>query len=368
MNNNVDKQYLDFLRHILKNGVKKIDRTGTGTLSVFDYSMRFNMSEGFPLLTSKKMFTKAVIIELMWFLKGDTNIKYLVDNGCNIWNGDAYKAYERYVRTTDEKVRRENPQIDFQPLQLLSKEDFVKSMKTDEDFFERWGELGPVYGAQWRNWEGVSAGMAIARDIEWGGNNVEDEKYGIDQIANLINDLRNDPDSRRLMVNAWNVSEIENMTLPPCHFGFQCYTTEMTFEQRLEHWCKSVGKHISYGVDFDEKKLDELNVPKRKLDLKWFQRSCDVPLGIPFNIASYAFLLHLLAREVNMVPNDLIFSGGDCHIYLNQVEGVKQQLEQESYKLPTLKLSNNSIDDIKYEDFKIVGYESSPTVNFPLSN
>jgi thymidylate synthase len=170
------------------------------------------------------------------------------------------------------------------------------------------------------------------------------------------------------MVNAWNVSEIENMTLPPCHFGFQCYTTEMTFEQRLQHWCNSLGKHISYGNDFDEKRLDELNVPKRKLDLKWFQRSCDVPLGIPFNIASYAFLLHLLAREVNMVPNDLIFSGGDCHIYLDQVDGVKKQLEQVDYKLPTLELSNTSIDDIKYEDFKIVNYQSSPKVDFPLSN
>ena len=368
MNNNVDKQYIELLKHILKNGVKKIDRTGTGTISVFDYSMRFNMSEGFPLLTSKKMFTKAVIIELMWFLKGDTNIKYLVDNGCNIWNGDTYKAYVKYVTTTDERVRSENPQIDFQPLEILSKEDFIKSMKTDGDFFERWGDLGPVYGAQWRNWEGVSAGMAIAHDMEWGSNDVEEEKYGIDQIANLINDLKNDPDSRRLMVNAWNVGELENMTLPPCHFGFQCYTSEMTFEQRLKYWCSSLDKDISYSQDLDENKLDELNVPKRKLDLKWFQRSVDVPLGLPFNIASYAFLLHLLAREVNMVPNDLIFSGGDCHIYLDQLDGVSEQLVQETYNLPKLELSNISIDDLKYEDFKIIGYESSPTINFPLSN
>jgi len=368
MNNNVDKQYLDFLRHILKNGVKKIDRTGTGTISVFDYSMRFNMSEGFPLLTSKKMFTKAVIIELMWFLKGDTNIKYLVDNGCNIWNGDAYKAYERYVFSTEEKIRKENWQCDFQPIEIMTKEQFVDNMRNDPEFHERWGDLGPVYGAQWRNWEGVSAGMAISRDMEWGSNNVEEEKYGIDQIANLINDLRTDPDSRRLMVNAWNVSEIENMTLPPCHFGFQCYTTEMTFEQRLEHWCSSLGKHISYGNDFDEKKLDELNVPKRKLDLKWFQRSVDSFLGLPFNITSYALLLHLLAREVNMVPNDLIFSGGDCHIYLNHVDVVKKQLEQETYKLPKLELSNKSIDDIKYEDFNIIGYQSSPTLKGELSN
>lgn len=367
MNNNVDKQYLELLRHILKNGVKKIDRTGTGTISVFDYNMRFNMSEGFPLLTSKKMFTKAVIIELLWFLKGDTNIKYLVDNGCNIWNGDTYKAFVKSEEATYNRMSN-NPVLDIQPFETLSKDDFINKIKNDEDFANHWGYLGPVYGAQWRNWEGVSAGMSIAKDMEWGSNNVEEEKYGIDQIENLINDLKNNPDSRRLMVNAWNVSELEHMTLPPCHFGFQCYSAEMTFEQRLEYWCKSIGKNISYGDDFDEKKLDELNVPKRRLDLKWFQRSVDVPLGLPFNIASYAFLLHLLAREVNMVPNDLIFSGGDCHIYLDQLEGVDIQLKQETYKLPTLQLSNNSIDDIKYEDFKIVDYVSSPTVNYPLSN
>lgn len=363
--NNVDKQYLDFLRHILKNGKIKKSRTDVDTISVFDYSMRFNMSEGFPLLTSKKMFTKAVIIELMWFLKGDTNIKYLVDNGCNIWNGDAYKNYVKNF-----KPEKSPNYIDVNPQSLLplSMNEFIDEIKTDEEFAECWGDLGPVYGAQWRNWEGVSAGMSIARDMEWGGNNVEDVKYGVDQITNLINDLRTNPDSRRLMVNAWNPGDLEYCVLPPCHFGFQCYTTEMTFEQRLEHWCKSLDKDISYGNDFDENRLDELNVPKRKLDLKWFQRSVDSPLGLPFNIASYAFLLHLLAREVNMVPNDLIFSGGDCHIYLDQVEGVKKQLEQETYKLPTLELSNKSIDDIKYEDFKIVGYQSSPKIDFPLSN
>ena len=325
--NNVDKQYLDFLRHILKNGKIKKSRTDVDTISVFDYSMRFNMSEGFPLLTSKKMFTKAVIIELMWFLKGDTNIKYLVDNGCNIWNGDAYKNYVKNF-----KPEKSPNYIDVNPQSLLplSMNEFIDEIKTDEEFAECWGDLGPVYGAQWRNWEGVSAGMSIARDMEWGGNNVEDVKYGVDQITNLINDLRTNPDSRRLMVNAWNPGDLEYCVLPPCHFGFQCYTTEMTFEQRLEHWCKSLDKDIS--------------------------------------IASYALLLHLLAREVNMVPNDLIFSGGDCHIYLDQVEGVKKQLEQETYKLPTLELSNKSIDDIKYEDFKIVGYQSSPKIDFPLSN
>ena len=158
------------------------------------------------------------------------------------------------------------------------------------------------------------------------------------------------------------------MTLPPCHFVFQCYTSELTLDERIKVWCNSVNKSMLFGEDMTNEKLDELNAPKRKLDLMWTQRSCDVPLGIPFNIASYAILLHLLAKEVNMVPNDLIFSGGDCHIYLNQIKGVNEQLKRETFKLPKLKLHNESIFDLKYEDFEIIDYKSSPTIQFPLSN
>lgn len=347
MNNNVDKQYLKFIEHILDNGVVKSDRTGTGTISVFDYSMRFNMDEGFPLLTSKKMFTKAVIIELIWFLNGDTNIKYLIDNGCNIWNGDAYKNYERQERESYNKFAN-NPVLDVQPLELLSKEQFVEKIKIDNDFAKRWGELGPIYGKQWRNWTS--------------------ENEQVDQIKDLIDSLKLNPDSRRLIVSAWNVGDIDLMVLPPCHYGFQCYTTEMPFEERVQRWIKSIDKDIPYAKDITPEKLDELNFPKRKLDLKWTQRSCDVPLGIPFNIASYAFLLHLLAREVNMIPHELIFSGGDCHIYLNQIDGIKSQLNNETFILPKLELYNSSIFDVKYEDFKIVNYQSCDSINLPLSN
>jgi thymidylate synthase len=170
------------------------------------------------------------------------------------------------------------------------------------------------------------------------------------------------------MVNAWNVGELDQMVLPPCHFGFQCYTSELTIEQRKKWWCDYFEKDISYADDISESELDEQLVPKRKLDLKWFQRSVDSPLGLPFNIASYAILLHLLAKEVNMVPNDLIFSGGDCHIYLNQIKGVNEQLKRETFKLPKLKLHNKSIFDFKYEDIEIIDYKSSPTIQFPLSN
>ena len=342
MKNNVDKQYLKYLKYILNNRVKKVDRTGTGTISIFDYSMRFNMSEGFPLLTSKKVFTKAVIHELIWFLKGDTNIKYLVDNGVHIWDGDAFKNFMN--------------KSEGDPDVIWNQEQFIHMIKTDTDFADKWGELGPVYGKQWRSWD------------TWKSSFDDGYWTEIDQIQTLINDLKTNPDSRRLMVNAWNVGELDQMVLPPCHFGFQCYTSELTIEQRKKWWCDYFEKDISYADDISESELDEQLVPKRKLDLKWFQRSVDSPLGLPFNIASYAILLHLLAKEVNMVPNDLIFSGGDCHIYLNQIKGVNEQLKRETFKLPKLKLHNESIFDLKYEDFEIIDYKSSPTIQFPLSN
>jgi thymidylate synthase len=351
MKNNADKQYLKFLNYILENGEVKGDRTGTGTISIFDYSMTFDMSEGFPLLTSKKVFTKAVIHELIWFLRGDTNIKYLVDNGVHIWDGDAFKNFMN--------------KSEGDPDMIWNQEQFIHMIKTDDEFAEKWGELGPVYGKQWRRWggykkepngwhHGIPSGY---KDIPVG-----------DQIADLINDLKNNPDSRRLIVSAWNVGELDQMVLPPCHNFFQCYTSLIKLEDRIKWYCDSIGRDISYGEDFTEEFLNEKNVPTRKLSLKWNQRSCDVPLGIPFNIASYGILLHLLAREVNMIPHQLKFTGGDCHIYLNQVEGVKEQLKRNTHKLSKLVLSNTSIDELKYDDIKIVDYKSEPTISFPLSN
>ena len=348
MKNNADKQYLEFLNYILENGEVKGDRTGTGTISIFDYSMTFDMSEGFPLLTSKKVFTKAVIHELIWFLRGDTNIKYLVDNGVHIWDGDAYKNF-----------CNSHTEI------FVTQEEFIERIKDDDEFAKKWGELGPVYGKQWRRWggykkepngwhHGIPSGY---KDIPIG-----------DQISDLINDLKNNPDSRRLIVSAWNVGELDQMVLPPCHNFFQCYTSLVKLEDRIKWYCDSVGRDISFGEDFTEEFLNEENVPTRKLSLKWNQRSCDVPLGIPFNIASYGILLHLLAKEANMIPHQLKFTGGDCHIYLNQVDGVKEQLQRNTHDLPKLVLSNTSIDELKYDDIKIVDYKSEPTISFPLSN
>lgn len=356
--NKLDKQYKDLLQDILDNGIQKEDRTGTGTLSVFGRQIRHKMSDGFPLLTSKKMAWKPMVVELLWFLKGDTNIKYLVDNGCNIWVGDSYAHYLKNCKEKDTN---------------LSREEFIKKIKTDKEFCRKWGELGPVYGAQWRRWN-------TNKTIVIGHNGMHNE-WGtviIDQIRNLIEDLKNNPDSRRLIVSAWNAGEIENMTLPPCHYVFQCYTRELTLKERHQ-LVRQYGLCPKYGFDIIDGKAvplpitemehyDNYHVPKRALSLKWTQRSCDVFLGIPFNIASYGLLLHLLAKEVNMIPDELIFSGGDCHIYLNHLEQCDKQLNQQTYKLPTVEIANKSIFDITYEDIKLIGYESSPAIKGELSN
>ena len=356
--NSVDKQYFELLNHLLKNGVTKKDRTGTGTISVFDYTMRFNMSEGFPLLTSKKMFTKGVIHELIWFLRGDTNIKYLVDNDVHIWDGDAYKRFSHECNESHGSYG------------VLLKSEFINKIKTDDEFAKKWGELGPVYGKQWRDWT-----VYKSNGHQWSDRDKDTAYYinngiksNIDQIANLINDLKSNPDSRRLMVSAWNVGDIENMVLPPCHYGFQCYTQEMNSYERKMWWCSSFGKNISYAEDLEESELDSMNVPKRKLSLKWIQRSVDVFLGLPFNIASYGLLLHLLAKEVNMVPNELIFSGGDVHLYTNHIEQAKEQLTRQTFNLSKLELTNTSLDDLKYEDVKILNYQSDKVLKAELSN
>ncbi|WP_243355838.1 thymidylate synthase [Bacillus litorisediminis] len=263
------KQYLELCRHVLSNGTKKEDRTGTGTISTFGYQMRFNLEEGFPLLTTKKLHLKSIIYELLWFLKGDTNVQYLQENGVRIWNEWA-----------------------------------------DEN-----GELGPVYGAQWRSWP----------DHHTGGT--------IDQIAQLIDMIKTNPDSRRLIVNAWNVADIPKMALPPCHCLFQFYVND------------------------------------GKLSCQLYQRSADVFLGVPFNIASYALLTHMIAHVTGLKAGEFIHTFGDVHIYLNHVEQVKLQLTREPKPLPTLKI-NKKVEDIfsfQYEDFELLNYEAHPHIKGVVS-
>lgn len=262
------KQYLDLEKHILENGAKKTDRTGTGTLSVFGYQMRFDLQEGFPMVTTKKLHLKSIIYELLWFLKGDTNIKYLKDHGVSIWDEWA-----------------------------------------DEN-----GELGPVYGSQWRSWPAPNG-------------------QHIDQITRLMDQLKSKPDSRRHIVSAWNPAEVDKMALPPCHALFQFYVAD------------------------------------GKLSCQLYQRSCDTFLGLPFNIASYALLTHMVAQQCDLEAGDFVWTGGDTHLYSNHLEQVNLQLSREPYPLPTLRIKRKpaSIFEYEFEDFEIVNYQSHPGIKAPIA-
>ena len=412
--NNLDKQYTDLLQTILDYGINKKDRTGTGTKSIFGYTIRHNMKHGFPLLTTKKMAWKSVVTELLWFLRGDTNIKFLLDNNCHIWDGDAFKRY----KTVYEIESRESTYAleELHMLSDLTKEEFINRIKTDDEFAKKWGDLGPVYGKQWRQWQGW---------MNW----KEDGRKGMgslwyDQIQRLLADLKRDPDSRRLMVNAWNVAELDQMVLPPCHYGFQVYTRLLTPHERLEILQEKGGGRLD-GSPLKsgyEDQYEMFNIPTRAISLMWNQRSVDVFLGLPFNIASYGLLLSLLAKEVNMVPDELIGNLGDTHLYLNHIEQAKEQIgtkltfderyalytgndktweegggnaygkingldimdyagipkrTREPFKLPTLKLDFKYTywdgyvvewDKIPMDKISIENYKYHPTIKAPLSN
>lgn len=364
--NNIDKQYQSLLQDILDNGIQKGDRTGTGTISVFGRQIRHKMSEGFPLLTTKKMAWKTMVTELLWFLRGDTNIKFLLDYDCHIWDGDAYK---NYLLNADYKG--------------MPKDEFIQWIKKDGPFAKQWGELGPIYGAQWRQWQGW---------MDMNGN--EKGSLWYDQILTLVHDLKTNPDSRRLMVSAWNVAELHQMVLPPCHYGFQVYTRELTKSERMDYWFKNnkPNRDVCDSVDDlseeeQHKYFDDVYVPKRAISLMWNQRSVDTFLGLPFNIASYALLLEIIAREVNMVPDELIGNLGDVHLYSNHIEQAKMQILRKPYSLPKVNITERNwyqhekvkehlgpktfkdiILSYRPDCFELVGYESHSGIKAPLSN
>ena len=376
---NIEHDYLRLLKDVLDNGKEKEDRTGTGTISVFGRQIRHKMNQGFPLLTTKKMYWKGIVTELLWFLRGDTHIKYLVDNDCHIWDGDAYKQYITWWNKT------------YPDTAGMTQEGFIRNIKTNDEFAKKWGELGPVYGKQWRNWTKDKDAGAVE-----GGVFVEYEQ--IDQISNLIEQLKTNPDSRRLMVNAWNVGELDQMTLPPCHYGFQVYTRELSFEERWE-----LAKRFGYVVEdatipsaddqysninareelnsmWNDKVL-KTNLPTRAISLMFNQRSVDTFLGLPFNIASYGLLLEIIAKGVNMVPDELIGNLGDVHLYKNHIEQAKEQLTREPKRLPKLEINSGNenwhlLDDVNEIinsldcdlTFKIKEYQSHPSIKAPLSN
>jgi len=262
------RQYLDMMRHVLEHGARKTDRTGTGTLSVFGQQLRFDLSAGFPLVTTKRVHTKSIVYELLWFLRGDTNVRWLQERGVTIWDEWA-----------------------------------------DAD-----GELGPVYGKQWRSWGTPDGGS-------------------VDQMARVVEQLRSDPDSRRIIVSAWNVGELDRMALAPCHAFFQFYVAD------------------------------------GRLSCQLYQRSCDIFLGVPFNIASYALLTHMIAQQCDLAPGDFIWTGGDCHLYLNHLEQARLQLSREPFPLPTLQLRRRppTLFDYEFDDFEITGYQYHPAIKAPVA-
>jgi len=364
MMNKLDKQYQQLLQDILDNGVTKSDRTGTGTISVFGRQIRHKMSEGFPLLTTKKMAWKTMVTELLWFLRGDTNIKFLVDNNCHIWDGDAFK---NFMDTSEG-----DPDL------IWNQEQFINMIKTDNEFAKKWGELGPVYGKQWRRWNKyiVKPGLVSLGDGRYNENYWDIDKP-IDQIQNLINDLKTNPDSRRLMVNAWNVGELDQMVLPPCHYGFQVYTRELSLEERhqlaLPIWKEKYGPLADMMVPTNVDNTP-YKIPTRAISLMWNQRSVDTFLGLPFNIASYGLLLTILAKEVNMVPDQLIGNLGDVHLYSNHIEQAKEQIGREPFELPKLGTDyregeyDKNLKDFVPDDFYLIDYQSHPSIKAPLSN
>ena len=262
------RQYLEFMRHVKEHGAVKTDRTGTGTLSVFGYQMRFTLQEGFPLLTTKKVHLKSIVHELLWFLQGSTNIAYLKEHGVTIW----------------------------------------------DEWADANGNLGPVYGYQWRSWPAPNG-------------------EHIDQIAQVMDQIRHNPDSRRMIVSAWNVADVPNMKLPPCHALFQFY------------------------------------VAGGKLSCQLYQRSADIFLGVPFNIASYAILTHMMAQQAGLEVGDFVWTGGDCHLYSNHLEQVELQLSRETRKLPRLEIKRkpDSLFDYRFEDFEVVGYDPHPAIKAPVA-
>ena len=281
------KQYLDLCKYILENGHKKEDRTGTGTISTFGYQMHFDLNEGFPLLTTKKVHLKSIIHELLWFISGSTNIKYLVDNDVKIWNEWPYEIYKKSNEFKNETL-----------------EEFAEKIKNDDEFAKKWGNLGPVYGKQWRDFNGV------------------------DQLKNLVNDIKNNPNSRRLIMSAWNPVDVPQMALPPCHCLVQFYVAD------------------------------------NKLSCQLYQRSGDVFLGIPFNIASYSLLTMMIAQVCNLGVGEFVHTIGDAHIYLNHLDQIHTQLERTPRALPQMKINPNVKDlfEFKYEDFELVNYNPYPRI------
>lgn len=336
MNNMTDLQYLELCNELLEIGKRKKNRTGVDTIGLFGAQMRFHLSFGFPILTTKKVNFKAVVHELLWFISGSTNIKYLVDNGVNIWNGDAYRYHRKTVGTID----------------YANEQEFIDAIKTNKI-----NPFGPTpkgnlgfgtYGSMWREYPDIVPYKCV------------------DQLARVLNTLENDPDNRRMIVTAWHPALVDQIALPPCHVMFQFHTEELTPEERMRIYAPNQSRIFieQEAVDQWTKTFDSFDIPKRRLNLQMYQRSADMFLGVPFNISSYALLLCLVGHCVNMLPGIFIHSLGDYHIYENHIPQVNEQMRRDYKKLPTLKINatHRDLSQIKFEEIELIGYESHEAI------
>lgn len=352
--NKFEQDYFDIVRDILANGNKKQTRNGE-TISVFSRTIRHKMSDGFPLMTTRKVHFPSIVNELLWFLGGRTDLRWLLEHNVNIWTGDFYKRYLDIASLNSNGAWCKIEEVDGKIVpKLYSREEFVHNIKYDNVFNQVWGDGKKIYGHQWRNWGG------------------DENNKGIDQINELINTLKIDPDNRRLIVSAWRVEDLKDMLLMPCHYLFQVYTRELTLSERGKIF-DDMGLKYSGPINQGDwsGEYDLYNIPKRCISIKTNIRSQDLILGHPFNMASYALLLMIIGKEVNMIPDEVIIEMGDVHIYTNQIDGIDEQMSRVPYELPTVKISDRKVNDIAdytLEDFELLNYNFHPKVSYPLSN
>lgn len=353
----IDTQYEDFMRHVLNTGKLKADRTGTGTYSIFGHELRYKLWQAFPLITTKSVHMKSIILELLWFLRGDSNATWLQERGCSIWNEWALAADETktvpvygYDRAVIAATRQGVTVQEMQRILTIKDNEepeggrkWLDSIGVPSELTEvvrAKGDLGPVYGVQWRSWPTPD------------GNH-------IDQIQQVIDQLTTNPDSRRIIVSAWNVADLDKMALHPCHAFFQFYSEPLTLDERRER---------SGFLTASEAELDDMGIASRALSCKLYQRSADIFLGVPFNIASYAMLTMMIAQQTNHMLGDFIWSGGDCHIYTNHVEQCKEQISRTPYAFPQMALQKReSIDSYQFDDFVVLNYQHHPKIAAPVA-
>lgn len=350
--NNTDRQFKELVNEILKNGHDVNDRTGVGTKSIFGYQMRFKMNEGFPLLTLRKIHLKSVIHELLWFLGsfdekwdrfGNCNIRPLLDQGVTFWSEWPFQDYDK-----KRKYRPELPKLTLQ--------EFEEKIKEDDKFAIDFGSIGPGYGKQWLN-----CGGDVQRTRNEDGGSSFKVIQGVNQIEDCIQQLKNNPDSRRIIVDSWNPIDLPDILLPPCHMMFQFKSYKMTPSEIVEEFKKEYPNTTQT--------IKELNFPERKLSIQMYIRSNDIYLGESYNVAEYALLLHMVSQVVNMIQDELVYTIGDAHLYNNSIEATKTIIERDSFPLPTLKLNKNieSIYDFRYDDIVIENYQSHPNIKVDVA-